>query len=108
MPGIGPKDVASAATSAAPVGVTSSLSMSTPWIGAPSSRVSVAGAGSGRGGRGQRQAAVRGVDEAAPDRERGADDRVDVERLQRERDAGDLADRVDGADLVEMHLLGRD
>ena len=30
------------------------------------------------------------------------------QRLERERDADDLADRVDRADLVEVHLLGRD
>ena len=47
MRGSGPKPSASAATSAAPVGVTSSSSISTPWIGAPRSSSSVAGAGSG-------------------------------------------------------------
>ena len=32
---------------------------------------------------------------------------VDAEALQRQRDAADVADRVDGADLVEVHPLGR-
>ena len=51
---------------------------------------------------------MRGLDEAAPDRQRRADDLVDLQRLERERDADDLADRVDGADLVEVDVLGRD
>ena len=49
-----------------------------------------------------------GLDEPAADRQRRADDAVDAQVLQRERDAAHLADRVDGADLVEVHLLGID
>ena len=45
-------------------------------------------------------------DEAAPDRQRRALDAVDAQVLEREGDAAHLADGVDGADLVEVHLLG--
>ena len=48
------------------------------------------------------------LDEPAADRQRRAHDAVDAQVLQREGDAAHLPDRVDGADLVEVHLLGID
>ena len=47
-------------------------------------------------------------DEAAADRQRRAHDAVHAQSLERERDAAHLPDRVDRADLVEVHLLGVD
>ena len=49
-----------------------------------------------------------GLDEPAADGQRGAHDPVDVQRLERQGDAAHLPDRIDGADLVEVHLLGID
>ena len=48
MAGSGPNSAASAVTSAAPVGVTSSPLTSAPVTGTPSKSATVAGAGSGR------------------------------------------------------------
>ena len=47
MGGGGPKSSASSTNKAAPVGVTSSASISLPYIGTPLSKLTVAGAGSG-------------------------------------------------------------
>ena len=56
--------------------------------------------------RGQRQPAVRGVDEAARARDGRALDAVDAELLERQRDAADVGQGVEPADLVEVHELG--
>ena len=101
MAGSGPNSTASAATTAAPVGVTSSTLRSTPYSGAPRSSSSVAGAGSGR-----RPCAL--LDQPARRGQRRAGQLVDVEILERQRDAADVADRIQRADLVEVDGLRRD
>ena len=59
-----------------------------------------------RRGRRQRQPAVRGLDEPARARDGRALDAVDAELLERQRDAADVGQRVEAADLVEVHELG--
>ena len=49
---------------------------------------------------------MRGVDEPARARDRRALDAVDAELLERQRDAADVGQRVETADLVEVHELG--
>ena len=75
--------------------------MSTPWIGAPSSSASVAGAGSGS----------RPCAASTKPRPTGSGEQT-TRSMPSDSSASatphDLADRVDRADLVEVHLLGRD
>ena len=50
---------------------------------------------------------MRGAGHAGAVGDRGREHLVDVEHLERGRGADDVDDGVEGADLVEMHLLGR-
>ena len=59
----------------------------------------------GRRGRRNRQDAMLGTDGAAAHIDRAAVHRVDTEVVEAEARADDVADRVNGADLVEVDLL---
>ena len=61
-----------------------------------------------RGRRRKRQPAVGGVHEPAWHGQRRADEALDAEVLERERGAADVGERVDRAELVEVHLLRGD
>ena len=50
---------------------------------------------------------MRRVHHAAADVQRRADDAVGADPLEREHGADDVDDRVEGADLVQVHLLDR-
>ena len=84
--------------SAAPVGVTSSASMSGISTGTPRSS-------SGRGRRGHRDQAVLGAHRAAPEPERRRVHLVYAERLQPLDGPHHVDQRVRRADLVEVDLL---
>jgi hypothetical protein len=51
---------------------------------------------------------VRGLDRAAADGNRAAHEFVDSERVQCRRYPHYVGDRIDGADLMEVHVIGRD
>ena len=59
----------------------------------------------GGGGHGHR--AVRAVDPARADRDRGDHELVEAEMVDAGAHPDDVGDRVEGADLVEVHLVGR-
>ena len=82
----------------APVGVTSSC-----WIGSAIDR-RVAEQPDGRRRR-HRKDAVRRVDHAAAHIQRRAHDRVGRKPLEPEHRADDVDDRIERADLVQVHLL---
>ncbi len=54
------------------------------------------------------QLAVGGLDRAVAHRQRRSDDAVDAEGVQGRADADDVDDGVGRADLVELHIVGRD
>ena len=100
MSGMGPNDVHSAARIAAPVGVVSSTPTSRPYVGTPSSKRTVAGAGLG-----SHPWALRTVPVPVATAERR--DGVDAEDLERGGRPDDVDDGVVAADLVEVHLVER-
>ena len=98
--GCAPEPVALAASSAAPVGVHSSSSTGPPYDGRPRSSSATAGAGTG-----SRPCAVP----TWPPPTRDGRDTTSVSRaevLQPGAGADHVGDRVEGADLVEVHLVG--
>ena len=61
----------------------------------------------GGGGRGHGQNPVRAAHEAASDVDGGGGDAVRADQVEEQAAADDVRDRVHRADLVEVHLLGR-
>ena len=61
----------------------------------------------GHGGRRHRHLAVRAAHPARADGDRRDDQLVEPEVLEPRADADDVGDRVEGADLVEVHVVGR-
>ena len=47
------------------------------------------------------------IDDAAAGRHRAASEPFDAEQLEPDRGADEVGDRIEGADLVEMHFLDR-
>ena len=92
--------VALATSSAAPVGVHSSRSTGPPYDGTPRSSSATAGAGTG-------QPAVLGADVPAADRDRGDHEGLEPEVLEPGAGTDHVGDRVQGPDLVEVHVVDR-
>ena len=98
--GNGPNEAACAVSSSAPVGVSSSASRAAREDRRVAEQAH-------RRRRRHREHAVRRVDHPAADVQRRADDAVGLEPVEREHRADDVDDRVERADLVQVHALDR-
>ena len=98
--GRGPKSLTKLETSVAPVGVVSSPSTLLAARGIPRSNSAVAGAGN-------RTTSVGNLDESRPGGNRRSSGPLDAEQVPGNRTANDVGNRIDGANLMKMHLFDR-